>query len=80
MDASLGGAKICNRAQRLFEHRSLLTKSCSDLVIDLMQVGYIPDIVTCSSPSNRLLLDHVTCNNGTISRFNSSSESHLKLI
>ena len=47
--------RVAGGREDLFEHRSLLTKSCSDLVIDLMQVGYIPDIVTCSSPSNRLL-------------------------
>ena len=52
VDASLGGGEIllqaipeeiCNRAQRLFaqlrEFSVLLTKCCSDLVIDLMQVG-----------------------------------------
>ena len=52
VDASLGGGEIllqaipeeiCNRAQGLFaEMRKfsvLLTKCCSDLVIDLMQVG-----------------------------------------
>lgn len=59
VDASLKEGEICNRAQKLFEHRRefsvLLTKCCSDLVIALMQVGYIRDIVRCSSPSNRLL-------------------------
>ena len=59
VEASLGEGEICNRAQRLHEHRRefsvLLTKCCSDLVIALMQVGYIPDIVRCSLPSHRLL-------------------------
>ena len=52
VDASLGGGEIllqaipeeiCNRAQRLFaelrKFSVLLTKCCSDLVIDLMQVS-----------------------------------------
>ena len=51
VDASLGGGEIllqaipdeiCNRAQRLFaqlrDFSVVLTKCCSDLVIDLMQV------------------------------------------
>ena len=46
VDASLKEGEICNRAPRLFEHRRefsvLLTKCCSNLVIALMQVGYIP--------------------------------------
>ena len=58
VDASLGGGEIllqavpeeiCNRAQALFEeHRkfsAILTKSCSDLVIDLMQVGIVQSLI-----------------------------------
>lgn len=78
VDASLGGGEIllqaipeeiCNRAQRLFEQLRvfsvLLTKCCSDLVIDLMQVGYIRNTllhsrnsIRNSSPSHRLLRSH----------------------
>lgn len=78
VDASLGGGEIllqaipeeiCNRAQRLFEQLRafsvLLTKCCSDLVIDLMQVGYIRNAllhgrntILNSSPSHRLLRLH----------------------
>ena len=78
VDASLGGGEIllqaipeeiCNRAQRLFEQLRefsvLLTKCCSDLVIDLMQVGYIRNTlfhstnsILNSSVPHRLLRSH----------------------
>lgn len=58
VDASLGGGEIllqaipeeiCNTAQRLFaqlrEFSVVLTKCCSDLVIDLMQVGNMSETV-----------------------------------